>query len=103
MDLWEGDAIDLGGPPFIEFSADRTGAFRFIAVDGQIDWRHDVRSDRSRAAFSWEGYDEGDQVSGRGWVEVESDGSIRGHLFFHAGDDSGFRAVRERSPSGRTS
>jgi len=25
---------------------------------------------------------------------VEDDGTLRGHLFFHLGDDSGFRAER---------
>ena len=25
---------------------------------------------------------------------LEEDGSLRGHIYFHLGDDSGFRAVR---------
>lgn len=31
---------------------------------------------------------------GRGWEVLEGDGSLRGHIYFHLGDDSGFRAVR---------
>jgi len=31
---------------------------------------------------------------GRGWAVLADDGSLRGHLYFHLGDDSGFRAVR---------
>ena len=93
MDLWDRDAIDLVGPAFIEITADGRGSFRFIAVEGFIDARH-VRLDGSPAAeFSWDGYDEGDHVSGRGWVHLDKDGSLRGHLFIHFGDDSGFRAV----------
>jgi hypothetical protein len=45
--------------------------------------------------MTWDGTDEGDRVSGRGWAQLEPDGSLRGHISFHAGDDSGFRAVAE--------
>jgi hypothetical protein len=41
-----------------------------------------------------EGNDESDPASGRGWAALEEDGSLRGHIYFHLGDDSGFRAVR---------
>jgi hypothetical protein len=34
MDLWDAEAIDLLGPGSIQFGADRTGHFRFIAVEG---------------------------------------------------------------------
>jgi hypothetical protein len=44
--------------------------------------------------FSWDGFDEGDPATGRGWAVVEEDGSLRGRIFLHLGDDSGFRAER---------
>ena len=44
--------------------------------------------------FSCEGFDEGDPATGRGWAVIEEDGSLRGHVFFHLGDESGFRAER---------
>ena len=42
--------------------------------------------------FSWQGSDEGDDTSGRGWAALNPDGTLEGHLFFHLGDDSAFRA-----------
>jgi hypothetical protein len=33
MDVWDRDALDLVGPAFIEFRADQTGNFGFIAVE----------------------------------------------------------------------
>jgi hypothetical protein len=45
---------------------------------------------RASVEFSWQG----DEVSGRGWAVLADDGSLQGHLYFHLGDDSGFRAVR---------
>lgn len=44
--------------------------------------------------FTWDGHDDSDQASGRGWAVLEDDGSLRGHVYLHMADDSGFRAVR---------
>lgn len=94
MDLWELEDIDLSEPAFIEFSQDRTGHFRFITVQGFMDCRPGPTRERPRVEFTWEGDDEGDRASGRGWATLEPDGSLRGHIYFHLGDDSAFRAVR---------
>ncbi len=94
MDLWDSEAIDLLGPGFIQFGADQTGHFRFIAVEGWMDCRNGRRDGRPCVEFTWEGNDESDPASGRGWAALEEDGSLRGHIYFHLGDDSGFQAVR---------
>jgi len=49
--------------------------------------------------FTWEGNDECDPASGRGWAVLEEDGSLRGRIFFHHGNDSGFTAVRWGGPA----
>jgi hypothetical protein len=92
MDGWDRDAIDLVGPGFVEFAADGTGEFGFIAVQGQIDYRPVERDGRAGVEFTWEGADEGDPVSGRGWAALVDDRIVEGRLFFHMGDESGFRA-----------
>lgn len=105
MDLWDREAIDLLGPAFIQFGRDRTGRFRFIAVDGWMDCRDAKRSGRLCVEFTWEGSDDCDPAGGRGWAALEEDGSLRGHIYFHLGDDSGFRAVRteaEAAPGTKT-
>ena len=93
MDVWDRDAIDLVGPAIIEITADGCGSVRFVAVEGFIDARHVDLDGCPAVELSWDGYDEGDQVSGRGWARLDEDGSLRGHLFIHSGDESGFRAV----------
>ncbi|MGQ0668145.1 MAG: hypothetical protein ACT4PO_00470 [Actinomycetota bacterium] len=99
MDLWDLEAIDLLGPGFIQFGKDRTGHFRFIAVEGWMDYRHGQRDGRPCVEFTWDGDDDGDRASGRGWAALAGDGSLRGHIYFHLGDDSGFRAVRAEEES----
>jgi hypothetical protein len=54
--------------------------------------RSPERDGRTGVEFSWDGVDDGDQVSGRGWAAVVDDATLTGHLFIHMGDDSGFRA-----------
>lgn len=95
MELWDVDAIDLVEPGFIEFDPDRSGQFGFIVVRGWMDCRDTTRDGKSCVEFTWEGSDEGDQVSGRGWAVLADDGTLDGRIFFHRGDDSGFHAVRD--------
>lgn len=94
MDLWDQDAVDLVAPGRIELRRDRTGSLTFIAVEATLDVRYSDSNGTSSAEFSWDGFDEGDPVSGRGSVSLHSDGTLRGHLYFHMGDDSGFVATR---------
>ena len=101
MTAWDCDAIDLVGPGFIEFTDDGTGRFGFIAVRGWMDCRTVNCDGRARVEFSWDGDDEGDEVSGRGWAMLNDDRTLEGHLFFHMGDDSGFRAVPWTEADGR--
>ena len=93
MELWDQEAIDLLGPAFIEFHRDGAGCFRFIAVEGNLDCRDAERDGRRGVEFSWDGNDDCDPAVGRGWAMLDEGGSLRGHIYLHLGDDSGFRAV----------
>ena len=92
MDLWDADAIDLLGPAFIDFNG-RTGSFRFIAVECSMDVRSVAQRTERDAEFSFDGFDDGDPTTGRGWASLAGDGSLSGRIYFHMGDESGFRAV----------
>lgn len=94
MDLWDRDAVDLVEPGFVEFAGDGTGQFGFVAVRGSIDCHGTGRDNHTHVEFTWDGSDEGDPVSGRGWAVLVDDTTLEGHLYFHLGDDSGFRAKR---------
>jgi len=94
MDNWDQDAVDLVQPGFIEFDDDGLGSLGFIVVTGELDWRDAERDGGPRVEFSWQGSDEGDDVSGRGWAAPNPDGTLQGHIYFHLGDDSAFRAER---------
>ena len=64
-------------------------AFGILPADtlpALLDWR----DGEDRLDFSFQGFDEGDEVNGRGWVIVEV--KLVGHIVFHMGDESGFTA-----------
>jgi hypothetical protein len=94
MDTWDQEAVDLVQPGFIEFDDGGLGDLGFIAVTGELDWRDANRDGRPSVEFSWQGSDEGDDVSGRGWAALNPDGTLEGHSYLHLGDDSAFRAER---------
>jgi hypothetical protein len=58
-----------------------------------MDCRHGQRNGRPSVDFTWKGNNEDDPASGRGWVMLRQDGSLAGHIYFHHGDDSGFKAM----------
>jgi hypothetical protein len=91
-EVWERDALDLVVPAHITFDAEGLGHFRMIAVQGELD----CRFEGDRVEFSWNGDDEGDATSGRGWAVITKGGALEGRIYFHRGDDSGFVAKRAR-------
>ena len=94
MDNWDQEAVDLVQPGFIEFDDNGLGSLGFIVVTGELDCRDADRDGKPGVEFSWQGSDEGDDVSGRGWAGLNPDGTLEGHIYFHLGDDSAFRAER---------
>ena len=73
---------------FVAFGKGGQGEMRFGAVSLNLDW---VSGDDGKAEFSFEGFDEMDEVSGRGWAKIVA-GRLTGLIKFHQGDESGFTA-----------
>lgn len=99
MELWEPDDIDLLGPAQIALERGGRGRMNFIAVDLRLDHRPARRDERDGVEFTFDGSDEGDRVSGRGWAVIDGQ-NLRGRIFFHQGDSSGFVARRLKARPG---
>src|SRR5687768_2008376 len=84
------------GPALIEFGADQMGEFRFGLTSGNIDYRITERREQPAAEWTWEGMDEMDPCTGRGWAVLEGD-ELHGMIFFHQGDESSFVAKRAKA------
>jgi hypothetical protein len=46
-----------------------------------------------RVDFTFDGSDEGDQVSGRGWAKIDGK-QMNGQIVFHLDEESGFKAKK---------
>jgi hypothetical protein len=93
MEVWDQEYVNMEVPGHLTFKKDGTGHFQFGLVQGWMDCRVETVDGRERIEFSWEGQDELDPASGRGWAVIENE-ELRGRIFFHMGDDSGFEAKR---------
>jgi hypothetical protein len=93
MEAWDQEYVNMEVPGHFTFKKGGSGHFQFGLVQGEMDCRLENRGGKARIVFSWEGQDELDPASGRGWAVIE-DEELHGRIFFHQGDDSAFRAVR---------
>ena len=89
MEQWDRDYIDMVSPGHIVFKKGATGQLHFGCVEAELDWR--FVADTERVEFTFTGFDEGDEVSGRGWAKVQGT-RLTGRIVFHQGDESGFAA-----------
>jgi hypothetical protein len=94
MEMWDADYCDMEVPAYLAIRNDLMGEFQFGLVQGDIVARVSLVDGLARLEFSWEGCDENDPASGRGWMVVKGD-QAEGRIFLHQGDNSSFTAVRE--------
>ena len=94
MEQWDKDYIDLEETGFIQIRNKGTGEFRFGCVYGGIHWVVEENGRDGKIGFTWDGNDEMDPVTGRGWlIQKEKDG-LFGKIFIHNGDDSWLKCKR---------
>ena len=109
MELWDDDFVNMERRASIEIDSDNQGSFQFALVRGEIDGylenceaetpdspRDSMQTAPERFSFSWEGFDELDEVSGSGWMRLTSANQAVGLIKFHGGDRSTFTARRVR-------
>ena len=94
MEQWDLDFIDEEEKGYIEFGKGDQGDFHFGCVKGSMDCEIETVGGNPRIEFSWDGTDEMDETSGRGWARIEKDGTLYGMIAFHMGERSWFKAKR---------
>ena len=83
-----GFALDVAAPAYIELDGRGGGEIVFNALTATLDCT--LATDA--ADFDWHGSDEGDEVRGDGFVELQPDGSLEGEFAYDNGDDSTLKA-----------
>jgi hypothetical protein len=92
-DIWIKLYFDLSGPAMITISDHGRGEITFGALGAGFD----IEYGRSLVGFTWEGFDEMDEVSGDGSDELLDDGAIEIEFVYHNGDEAVLKAKQEPS------
>lgn len=87
---WDNDYLDLVEAAFIAFEQNGAGEFRFGAVVAALDCAYS----QTDVGFRFQGSDEGDEVFGEGWAEIDGADAIHGEITFWNGDETTFKARR---------
>ncbi len=98
MDEWDQAFVDAEVEGYLRIDNDGEGEFQFGYVHGWMTCEFTERGGKTAVEWSWEGNDEMDPASGRGWAVLQDDGTLKGKVFFHRGDKSGFVAVKKTGP-----
>ncbi len=80
-------------PSHDHYSGDNNGEIVFGALQAGLDLEYS----RSLVFFTWDGFDEMDEVSGDGSAELLDDGSIEIDFAYHNGDEAILKAARATS------
>ena len=91
MDGWDQDYVDMEVPGHITFEKSGIGNFQFGLMQAETGYQ----VDGNRTEFTWSGNCEYDDMSGRGFAEIVQE-ELRGHLYIHPGNDSAFRAIKQK-------
>ena len=92
-DTWDRDYLDLVEPAFINIGRGGRGELAFGVVNVSLDLEYS----QTIVFFTFEGFDEGDEVSGSGSAEILDDGSMEIEIALHLGDEAILTAKREGS------
>jgi len=83
-DLWDRDYLDLVQPAYLQIGGDGWAeiAFGVVTAGGQLEYS------RTIVFCRFNGFDEGDEISGDLSADLQDDGTIEIELSFDNGDDA---------------
>jgi hypothetical protein len=86
---------DMAGPNSYILFTQNSGEFALDCLTGSIHGR----CEGDAVEFTWDGSDEMEPANGRGWAEIQPDGSLQGEISLESGDDISFIARRSATSS----
>lgn len=102
MSGWDEDYFNMETQAYVQIESNNSGKFQFGLVIGYLDGYIEKLENKERFVFAWEGQDEMDEVTGTGWLELNSDKKVEGVINIHLGDRSSFKAKKLIEPDGKS-
>ena len=96
MDEWDADYLNMETQAYIKVGRKGYGEFQFGLVHASINGEIEAFGGEKRFSFTFEGNDEGELLSGDGWLKVADENSLQGFIRFHSGDSSLLKAERRK-------
>lgn len=90
MAAWDEGYFNMEVQAHVTINKRGFGHFQFGLVEGSLDYK----ASSSRLDFSFEGMDENDPCSGRGYLEAPYKGKLKGKFYIHSGESSTFSAKK---------
>ena len=92
MELWDQEFVNLCGTGHITIDEKGNGEFQFGAVNGSFN----IALGQTYFNSGWDGCDEMDEAFGDMYGKLEGE-ELHGDISFYRGDESEYRAVRDKS------
>lgn len=83
MEMWDEDYFNMDVQAYIKIDSKNLGKFQFGLVWGEIDGKEVHHPDGDRFEFTFEGVDEGDPISGFGWIKLKEKDIVEGEFRLH--------------------
>jgi len=83
-DLWDKAHLDLVEPAYVIFQDDGHGEIAFGALNAGLDLEYA----KTMVFFTWEGFEEMDEMRGSGSAQLNDDGTLSIEFAYHYGDDA---------------
>lgn len=87
-DIWDHDYLDLVEPAMMVIRTDGHGEIAFGAMQAGLGLEYS----RTLVFFTWEGFDEMDEVRGSGCAQLQDDGTLEIEFAYHHGDEATLKA-----------
>jgi hypothetical protein len=92
-DIWDREYLDLVEKAYLEIGSNGRGEFALGVISATA--TTGIEYSRSSVFFRWNGFDEGDEISGELSADLQDDGTVEIELSFNSGDEVILKARRE--------
>ena len=94
IDMWNGNYSLKTAEGFVEIKDNNIGSFQIGLISGEIEGKLVEYYGKESFEFIFEGTDEGDSISGCGWMLFREKDIVKGEFRFYLGNKSAFLAKR---------
>lgn len=94
IDMWNGDYSNKTTEGFVKVEDSKIGSFQIGVISGEIEGKLVEYFGKESFEFIFEGTEDGDSISGCGWMLFREKDIVKGEFRFYLGSNLAFLAKR---------